>query len=73
MIRIRFSSDQDRIQGNYLLATKSVARRFRNQLFEISESDRKLLDDHQIAYQIILVSGPPGPDEEIRDPLTAYL
>ena len=39
MIRIRFPTDQDRVQGNYLLATQSVVRCLRGQVFEVSEAD----------------------------------
>jgi len=53
MIRIQFSTDQDRIQGNYLLATNTVVRRLSGQIFEISEKDRKLLDEHQLHYTIL--------------------
>jgi len=50
MIRIRFQTDQDRVQGNYLLATKSRVLRLRGQVFEVCEAALKLLDDHHISY-----------------------
>jgi hypothetical protein len=53
MIRIRFSSDQDRIKGNHLLTMNSIIRRLRGQVFQVSERDLRLLDDHQIAYAIL--------------------
>jgi hypothetical protein len=55
MIRIRFSTDHERIQGNYLLATQSVVRRLRGQVFEVSEAALKLLDAQQISYQVLPV------------------
>jgi hypothetical protein len=55
MIRIQFTSDEDRIRGNYLLATKSFVRRLRGQIFEIAESDLKLLDEHQLHYTLVPV------------------
>jgi hypothetical protein len=58
MIRIRFLTDQDRVQGNYLLATKSVVRRLRGQVFEVSEAALKLLDDHHIPYQALPIPDP---------------
>ncbi len=61
MIRIQFSSDQDRIKGNYLLATNTVVRRLRGRIFEIAERDRKLLDDHQIRYTILAIPESPEP------------
>jgi hypothetical protein len=58
MIRIQFATDQDRIKGNYLLATKSVVRRLRGQIFEIAEHDRKLLDEHQLHYTALPIPSP---------------
>jgi hypothetical protein len=73
MIRIRFLTDRDRIQGNYLLATKTVVRRLRCQVFEISEAALKLLDDQQIPYQVLPIPAPSGSDQEVRNPLTVEL
>ncbi len=55
MIRIQFTTDQDRVKGNYLLATQSIVRRLAGHIFEIRESDRKLLDEHQLHYTILLM------------------
>ena len=65
MIRIQFATDRERVQGNYLLATKSVVRRLRGQLFEASEAALKLLDDHQIPYQVVPIPEPSGSDQEV--------
>jgi hypothetical protein len=73
MIRIQFASDQDRVKGNYLLATKSVVRRLRGQIFEIAERDRKLLDEHQLHYTVLPIPEPSGSDQEVRNPLTVEL
>lgn len=73
MVRIQFSTDQDRIKGNYLLATNSVVRRLRGQVFELAQRDLKLLDEHQIHYTILPIPEPSGSDEEIRNPLTVEL
>jgi hypothetical protein len=73
MIRIQFSTDQARVQGNYLLATKDVVRRLRGDIFEVSEAGLKLLDDHQIPYQVLPIPEPSGSDEEVRNPLTVEL
>jgi hypothetical protein len=73
MIRIQFSTEQDRIQGNYLLATNTVVRRLPGQLFEISERDRKLLDEHQLHYTIVSIPEPSNSDQEVRNPLTVEL
>ena len=53
MIRIKFVTDKDRIKGNYLLATKTVVRRLKGQIFEITERDVKLLDENKILYQVL--------------------
>src|SRR5262249_57255468 len=73
MIRIKFATDQERVQANYLLATKSVVRRLRGQVFEVTEPALKLLDDHQISYQVLPIPEPSGSDEEVRNPLTVEL
>jgi hypothetical protein len=73
MIRIQFPTDHDRIQGNYLLATQSVVRRLRGQIFEVSEAALKLLDEHHIPYQTIPIPEPSGSDQEVRNPLTVDL
>ena len=69
MIRIRFLTDRERIQGNYLLATKTVVRRLRGQVFEVSKAALKLLDDQQISYQVLPIPAPSGSDQEVRNPL----
>jgi len=53
MVRIQFATDQDRVQGNYLLATRSVVRRLRGQLFELAEEDLRILDEHQLHYTLV--------------------
>jgi len=73
MVRIQFSTDQDRIKGSYLLATKSVVRRLRGQIFEIAEHDLKLLDEHQIHYTILPIPDPSASDQEVRNPVTVEL
>jgi hypothetical protein len=60
MIRIKFPTDQDRIKGNYLLATHTVVRRLHGQVFEIAEPDGKRLDDHQIPYTVVSILEPSG-------------
>ncbi len=73
MIRIRFDTDQDRIKGNYLLATCGVVRRLRGQIFEIAERDQKILDEHQLHYTVVPIPDPSGSNQEVRNPLTADL
>ncbi len=73
MLRIRFATDEDRVKGNFLLATNTVVRRLRGQIFEIAQRDLKLLDDHQLHYTVVPIPGPTGSDEEVRNPLTVEL
>ena len=73
MIRIQFRTDQDRVKGNYLLATNSVVRRLRGQVFEVAERDLRLLDEHQIDYRVLPIPEPSGADQEVRNPLTVEL
>jgi len=53
MVRIQFCTDQERVRGNYLLATHGVVRRLRGQIFELAERDLKLLDKHQLHYTLV--------------------
>jgi hypothetical protein len=62
MTRIQFATDQDRVNGNYLLATNSVVRRLRGQVFEIADQDLKLLDDQQIRYTLVPIPEPSDSD-----------
>jgi hypothetical protein len=60
---IQFPNDSDRVQGNSLLATKSVASRPRSQVFEVSEAGLKLRDDHHISYEGLPIPEPSGSDQ----------
>jgi hypothetical protein len=73
MVRIQFCADQERVRGNYLLATHGVVRRLRGQIFELAERDLKLLDEHQLHYTLVPIPDPSGSDQEVRNPLTVEL
>ncbi len=73
MIRIRFCTDQERVKGNYLLATHGVVRRLRGQIFEIAERDLKLLNEHQLHYTLVPIPDPTASAQEVRNPLTVEL
>jgi hypothetical protein len=64
MVRIQFCTEQDRVRGNYLLATHSVVRRLRGQIFELAERDLKLLDEHQLPYTLVPIPDPRGSGPE---------
>ena len=67
-IRIKFLSEQECIKGNYVLITNTVSRRFRGDIFEIDDRDRKLLDDHQLHYEVLPLPIPNGFDPAVRIP-----
>ena len=73
MVRIQFCTEQDRVRGNYLLATHGVVRRLRGQIFEIAERDQKILDEHQLHYTVVPIPDPSTSDQEVRNPLAADL
>jgi len=73
MIRIKFVTDKDRIKGNYLLATKTVVKRLKGQIFEIAERDLRLLDENKILYQVLPIPEPSETDQTVRNPLTVEL
>jgi hypothetical protein len=60
MVRIQFATDRDRIEGNYLLPTRSVVRRLRGQVFEVAQFDLELLNEHQIHYSVLAIPEPAG-------------
>lgn len=73
MMRLKFATDKDRIRGNYLLATNTVVRRLKGQIFEISERDLKLLDENEILYTVLSIPDPDDANETVRNPLTVLL
>jgi len=73
MIRIRFPTEKYRVEGNYLMATKSIVRRLRGQIFEVSAAALKLLDEHHIPYETLPIPEPCGSDQEVRNPLAVDL
>ncbi len=73
MIRIQFVSERDRVQGNDLLATRTVVRRLRGQIFEIAERDLNILDEHQLHYTLVPIPDPSSADDALRNPLTVEL
>ncbi len=67
-IRIKFLSEQECIKGNYVLITNTVSRRLRGDIFEIDERDRKLLDYHQLRYEVVTLPDSNGADSALRIP-----
>jgi hypothetical protein len=73
MVRIKFTTDKDRVKGFHLLVTHTVVRSLRGRVFEIAERDLALLDEHKIHYTVLPIPDPSGTDEEVRNPLTLEL
>ena len=69
-IRIKFRSEQERIKGNYVLATNTFSRRLRGDIFEIADRYRKLLDENQLHYSVLPMPDPNEPDPAFRIPPT---
>jgi hypothetical protein len=67
MLRIKFATDKDRIDGNFLLITHTVSRSLRGDVFEIADADRKLLDEHGLHYTILPLDA-NGSVPEVRIP-----
>jgi uncharacterized protein YdaL len=55
MVRLKFKTKQDQINGFYELATKGPARSFSDGIFEIAARYFKILDDAGISYKIVQV------------------
>lgn len=55
MIRIKFKTKQDQINGFYELATKGRGRGLPNGIFEIADRCLKILDDAGIVYEIVQI------------------
>lgn len=71
MVRIRFKTKQDQINGFYKLATKGQGRSLPNRVFEIAGRYLKILDDARVAYQILETHGePPDDPQALRNSLT---
>ena len=74
MVRIRFCTEEDEINGYYLLATQASVRSLRGGLYEVTRPRLALLDQNAIKYEVI------PPDEvtfdeaqAVRNPLTVKL
>ena len=68
-MRIRFNSEKDCIQGNWVLIQNTVSRRLRGDIFEIADEDRKILDAHKLSYTVLPVDPSPV-DQAFRIPIT---
>ena len=53
MVKIKFKTKEDRIKGFYELATKGMVRSLPNSIFEIADQYLRMLDEANVAYEII--------------------
>ena len=74
MVRIRFASEADEVNGFYLLATHSRLRGLPNSVYELSKPALALLDENSIRYILLPTSQHAADEPEaIRNPLTVEL
>ena len=74
MVKIKFKTKEDQINGFYELATKGRGRSLRQGIFEVANRYLKILDGAGISYEVI--SSEKEPIDEvtaIRNSLTAGL
>lgn len=74
MVKIKFKTKEDQINGFYELATKGRGRSLPHGIFEVANRYLKILDEAGISYEVI--SHEKEPIDEvaaIRDSLTAGL
>ena len=70
MVRIKFESETDEVNGFYLLATRSRLRGLPNGVYELSQPALKLLNQNSIHYTVIRTSQDADDEAEaIRNPL----
>lgn len=72
MIRIKFKTKNDRINGYYKLAATDIVRTLPGNTFEISEKGKEILDKADIIYEITKTDEVSIDETEaIRNSLTA--
>lgn len=73
MIRIKFRTKQDSINGYYELSTKGLVRSLQGGIYEINDVSKKVLDKAKISYEIIPNEEALNEDEAIRNSLTVSI
>ena len=74
MVRIRFCSYDDEINGYYVLATQASVRSLRGGIFEVTQPRLALLDQNGIKYEVIAPTEAALNDAQaVRNPLTVKL
>ncbi len=71
MVRIRFSSEEDEINGFYILATEASLRGLSGGVYEVSDACLTLLNQHSIKYALVPPSEMSSDEAQaVRNPLT---
>jgi hypothetical protein len=73
LIKLRFASEADEVNGFYVLATLARVRGLPDGTYEISRPGLALLDDHSIRYSLISTSDVVDDSEAPRNPLAVEL
>lgn len=73
MVRIRFASEVDEVNGFYLLATHSRLRGLPSGVYEVNNPALALLDENLIQYTLLPAPHATDESEAIRNPLTVGL
>lgn len=74
MVRIRFSTEEDEINGYYLLATQASVRSLHGGIYEVTRPRLALLDQNSIKYEVISPAEAAfDKAQAVRDPLTLKL
>ena len=73
MVRIRFASETDEVNGFYLLATRARLRGLPRGVYEVSKPALALLQENSIRYSLIPTPDTADESEAIRNPLAVEL
>jgi hypothetical protein len=73
MVRLRFASEADEVNGFYVLATHARLRGLPEGVYEVSKPALTLLDENSIRYSLLPASFAANESEAIRNPLTVEL
>jgi hypothetical protein len=73
MVRLRFASEADEVNGFYVLATHARLRGLPDGVYEVSKPALTLLDENLIRYSLLPASFRANESEVIRNPLTVEL
>ncbi|MBU1486761.1 hypothetical protein KKH56_01750 [bacterium] len=73
MIRIKFGTKQDSINGYYELSTKGLVRSLRGGIYEINNLSKEVLDKAKISYEVIPNEEALNENKAIRNSLTVSI